>query len=331
MAFETLGNNNSSGDDRPQVDWEAFNKYVVDTCELKSPETMIGVVSGIISLGTQVPKPSEFLKGADEDEEAEIKRSPHVSYEDREKFFNDNKWHTNVRVKVVPQKPQQLVALTIDFPGIMIDKGKFFGGTDGEVALRMIHGGEFYTDGQRVVAKPISLKMTKGDKTGNKWTIPYNNTLYKMAVASRVIEQGDAFMPEMIDRLLGKAMQFKVQVTLNDKGYMVERCAFAASLARGMAVPEYDQNVLFLIQMTAENEDSAIKQLNRSGVSIKNTIQMASEWAAGCSLRTQLEAASKAPASAKPAEEKSTAKAQEDKQPQVVDSFLEGFDDDIPF
>ena len=330
MSFEVLGNNqaSSSGVD---VDWDAYNKYIVETCKLEEPEPLVGIVSGIVSLGTQVPQPSVFLKNEDEDEVAETTRNPNAYYEDREKFYHDGKWYNDVRVKVVPQKPQQLVAITVDFPDIMIDRGQFFGGSEGEQPLRMILGGEFYTNGERIVAKPMSLQLCKGEKTNNQWTIPFNKTLYKMAVAAKIIKQGEPFLPDMMDKLLGKAMQFRTQVAFNDKGYLVEKCAFAAAIGRGQAVPDIDEDLLYLIQISTENSENAIKQLKRSGVALRNSIRKSEQWEEGCILKDQLEGDSKPQDN----EEKPAAKVKKEDKPSdnndQEDDFLDGFDDDVAF
>ena len=42
-----------------------------------------------------------------------------------------------------------------------------------------------------------------------------NSSLYKMAVAAKIINQGDAFLPQDADKLLGKTLQFKTQVFFN--------------------------------------------------------------------------------------------------------------------
>lgn len=327
MSFEVLSNNQSSGE-RPEVDWKAYNEYVVKTCNLRDPEPIVGIVSGIISLGTQAPQPSVYLKKDDENEKAELERSPYAHYEDREKFFSDGKWHNNVRVKVAPNKPQQLVALTIDFPDIMLDRGQFFGGNDGEQPLRMLLGGEFTINSERVVASPLSLKPTKSDKTKGNWSLPFNSTLYKMARAAKVIDQDEPFLADKLDQLLGKAFQFTVQVCMNDAGYMVERCKFAAAIGRGQTVPAIDSDSLFLIQVSTKNSDSAIKQLKRSPIAIRNSIKHSEQWDKGCTLKDQLESTD----TSKPVEKEVKAVPSKPKQESATasDDFLDGFDD-IPF
>ena len=325
MAFETF----SKGSGEGNVDFEAYNKYMVETCNLEEPEPVVGVISGLISLGTQVPKPSEYLKAEGEDEAAEVAKNPNVVYEDRAKFYHNDQWLTDVRVKIVPNKPQQLVAITVDFPDIIVDKGQFFGESN-PAPLRMLLGGEFHENGETVVAKPLTLKTTKNEKTNNKWTIAFTNTLYKMAVAARIVKQGDPFLPEMVDQLLGKALQFKVQVKLNDAGYLVEKCSFAAALGRGQSVPDMDQNLLYIIQYTSENDEKAVSNLRKS---IRNTIKKAEQYE-GSVLQKQIVAcevnkssSSKKDSPEKPAQRANDSQSQDDS---GGDDF--NFDeDDIPF
>ena len=54
MAFNSYSNNREeSNSDRPNVDWEVLNKYVVETAGLQEETTLVGTISSLIDLGIQ--------------------------------------------------------------------------------------------------------------------------------------------------------------------------------------------------------------------------------------------------------------------------------------
>ena len=53
MSFDAYGTSAAANSDKPKVDYNAMNQYVVDTAGLEERETLIGVVAGIVDLGTQ--------------------------------------------------------------------------------------------------------------------------------------------------------------------------------------------------------------------------------------------------------------------------------------
>jgi hypothetical protein len=103
------------------------------------------------------------------------------------------------------------------------------------------------------------------------------SSLYKMAVAAKIINQGEAFLPQDADKLLGKTLQFKAQVFFNKgndgKQYYTEKLAFAAGLARGQVEKEVDST--YLIQYNQENDPQALKELRKHVV---NTIENATNY-----------------------------------------------------
>lgn len=274
MAFEvrSTGSNNSS--DRPSVDWTALNKEVVETANLQEPETVIGIISGIYDVGVQPQPDAQYLfTGTEEEEAAEIAKDSTVRFEDLKDYQDGGKIK---RYKLKPVKAAQSVVFAVDLPDIVVDKGKFFGTSDPK-PLRLLLGGEFTpSGGKTIAAKPQALTLRKNDKTNNQWSMPFNSTVYKMAVAAKLIKQGEPFLPSRIDELLGKALQFKAQVYLNDGKYYTEKCAFAASLSRGQKDPEFDPAILHIVQFNAENKEEDLKQLRAS---VKNTMRNASDFA----------------------------------------------------
>lgn len=274
MAFgvRSTGSNNSNSD-RPQVNWEALNKDIVETAGLQDVETIVGIVAGIYDVGVQPQPDAQYLwEGTEEEEAEEIKKDPSVKFEDLKDYQDGGKIK---RYKLKPVKPAQSVVFAIDLPDVIVDKGIHFGNSDPK-PLRLLLGGEFTpAGGKTIAAKPQALTMRKNDKTNNKWSMPFNSTVYKMAVAAKIIKQGEPFVSSRVDELLGKAMQFKVQVFLNDGKYYTEKCAFAASLSRGQVVAEYDESLLHMIQFDEDNSEDALKQLRAS---VKNTMRNSTEF-----------------------------------------------------
>lgn len=276
FQFDAYGVNKSEASDRPQVDWAAMSKHIVETVQCENEEVLVGICSGIYDLGIQEQKPGEYVFEGDESaEREEIAANPRCYFETRDRFYDNGKWLENVRVKVVPKKDAQSVAFAVDFPDVIVDKGQFFGESN-PLPYRMLLGGEFVLKGgTSVVAAPQALTIRKNDKTGNQWSMMPNSTIYKMAVGAKLVKPGEPFLPERLGELLGKALQFKIRVGFNDAGYLQEKCAFAAGLGRGQVAPHFDESILHGITFNRENDPNALKQLRKS---VKNTIQRAKNY-----------------------------------------------------
>lgn len=331
MGFKTKGSNNSSGNSN--IPWQEYNNYMVEACDLEQPETLTGIVTGIIDLGLQEQEPAKFeFTGDKEAQEAEIQKE--LSDNEREIWFEElQDYNDGGKVKLYKRfkrKDQQHVALMVDFPDIMVDKGQFFGESN-EAPLRMLFGGEFYQSGinKVVVARPISLGQVNKEATGNQWSFSPNHTFYKMAVASKLIKTGEPFKAKNIDQLLGQAYQFKVQVFMNKGKYYTEKCSYVGALARGMATPEIDESLLHIVQFDEENDLKDLKQLRAS---VKNTMSLASDWE-GSKVKVQLEKLGSESKPSKDSEEDSKkTKAAEKPAPKKVEpEYEDEFKDDIPF
>lgn len=274
---------------KPTVNFEELNQYVVDTCQLQQPETMLGVVSVMVDLGTQKQNDAEYdLDESDKGlsiEELTDKYSLEI-HEGRIRKFDksyDSKTKSWVIRKFVPQQDRQSIVYAVDFPDIMLDKGKFFGEEEGKnlKPLRLWIGGQYWNKYQEkmLVQNVIPLKVTNIADQGQpkKWSMNPKSSLYKMAVAAKIINQGDAFLPQDADKLLGKTLQFKAQVTFNKgndgKQYYTEKLSFAAGLARGQVEKQVDNT--YLIQFNQPNDPQALKELRKH---IVNTIENATNY-----------------------------------------------------
>lgn len=275
MSFDAYSPVTSDSSNKKEVDYAALNQYVVETANLQERETLVGVVAGIVDLGTQEQPDAEVVFTGDEDDEAaEIKKNPNTYFKDG---FDPNS-RKPARLKCWPQKPIQSVAVAVDFPEIEIDKGQFFGNSNPQ-PLRLWLGGTFFIEGKgMVVARPTPLKVVNIDKDAPKpkWSFSPLHLFYKMAVAAKLIKSGEVFLPNSIDQLVGKAFQFEAQVFFKEvkgKQYFTEYVKFVGGLGRGQSAPELENT--FLIQFNHNNSPEDIKQLRNHVI---NTIKSAKNY-----------------------------------------------------
>lgn len=273
----------------PTVQWDELNKYVVETCKLQQPETMLGVISVMVDLGTQKQNDAEYdLEPEDKQltiEQLTEKYSLDIHEGKVRKFDKsfDSKTRSWVIRKFVPQQDRQSIVYAVDFPSIMLDKGKFFGEEEGRNVkpLRLWIGGQYWNKYQEKMLVqnviPLKVKNIADDGQPKKWSMATNSSLYKMAVAAKIINQGEAFLPQDADKLLGKTLQFKTQVFFNrgkdGKEYYTEKLAFATGLTRDQAEKQVDST--YLIQFNQENDPQALKELRKHVV---NTIENATNY-----------------------------------------------------
>lgn len=273
MAFKTTTVSQSSGTDRPKYDWDQINTYTVETANLQERETLVGVVCGIVDLGIQSQEDAEVeFKGSAEDEEAEIEKNPNTYFKDG----FDYQTKKSTRMKCWPRKATQSVAVAVDFPDIVIDKGQFFGESNPQ-PLRLWMGEQFYMESTgTVIARPTPLKVVNLEKDRSKkavWSFSPLHLFYKMAKDAKLIKPGEVFVPNNIDQLLGKAFQFEAQVHFKEhkgKEYYTEYIKYVGALGRGQAAPETEN--AFVIQLDEKNDLGALKQLRSHVI---NTIKRA--------------------------------------------------------
>ena len=299
MSFDAYAQTTSTTQsDKPTVQWDELNKYVVETCQLQQPETLLGVVSVIADLGTQKLPDAEYdLDKEDEGLTIEELTSKHSSLlaenhpADKQvgkitkfgKSYDGLKKEWVIR-KFVKQADRQAVAVAIDFPDIVLDKGKFFGETESNPKpLRLWLGGQYWNKfigekGKMLIQNVIPLKVTNiAQPPAKVWSMNPKSIPHKMAVASKIIETGEAFLPQDIDKLLGKTLQFKAQVFFNKgtdgKQYYTEKVSFAAGLPRGQTERSVENT--YLVQFNKENNPQALKELRAHVI---NTIEQATNF-----------------------------------------------------
>lgn len=299
MAFKTTSiATTTSKSDRPAVNFDDLNSYVVETAECQQPETLNGVIVGIIDLGNQRLPDAEYdVDSGDEDlsvEELESKYATEITEGKISKFDYVKDWSTrppkDVIKKFVPQKDRQCISYAIDFPDVMLDKGQFFGGDSEPKPLRMYFGGQYYHQGLKkmVVQNLLPLKVSniaKDPRNNKVWSLSPKSQLHKMAVAAKLINTGEAFLPDNIDQLLGKTLQFQVQIGFNEKGdkkYYFEKMKFLGAIQR--KDKPFEDVDTFLIQMDETNDPEALKQVRKH---LLNTMEMATNFE-GSALQKQL-------------------------------------------
>jgi hypothetical protein len=340
MSFEVYTNTQteSKSNNKATVDFDKLNSYVVEAADLQEAAVLPGVISCIVDLGIQAQSDAEYVfEGTEEDEVVEQQANPAVKFETRAKFFDNGKWLNDVRVKIVPQRDVQSVALAVDFPDILVDKGQFFGESK-PLPLRIWMGGQFFIEGSGMVIQNLmALRETNLDTTRatQKWSLNPKGTLYKMAKSAKLVKDGEVFKANQIDQLLGTAHQFEARVFMkpakNGKSYYTEQVKFVGALSRGQTV---DDSVVtpMLIQFNKENPEAAIKELRAHVV---NTIKRAKNYE-GSVIQKQIEEVRGSYSSEAKTEQKQeqdaskqeVVKPKAKKQPEPV---FDNLDDDIPF
>ena len=285
VQFEVYGSNgvvvSSNSSEGSKVDWDALNNYIVKTCGLQDGDTLVGYISALYDLGIQTPADSEYVfTGTPEEEAAEIAKNPSVYFKDG---LDDNK--SPARLKCAPSKPFQHVTFAVDFPEIMLDKGKFFGDDGGAKPLRLYLGGDFWMGKEigKVVQNPFSMKNTT--KTG-AWSFDSKATIYKMAVGAKLIKDGEPFESKRIGELLGKSLQWKVKIDLTEnkgKFYLNQKIGYAAGLGRGQQSIDPVMELVYV----GFNKDNDAQAVNEIPSHIVNTMKRASNFE-GSKLQQQL-------------------------------------------
>ena len=281
MAFKVIRNNNQQSESdtpRQEVDWEAYHNYMVKTADLEEPTVLTGYVSVIADLGLQKMEPGKIeWNGTPEQEAEELEKRPDNWFEDGVDHKGNKK-----RYRMWNQKDTQCVALAVDIPDIMVNKGQFFGDdTAGEKPVRLWLGGDFFTkESGMIVARPIPLKHRNIADSGKAvWSLDKKHSLYKMASAAKLLDSQSAFTADRIDELLGKSFQFECQIFMkegkNGKKYYTENIKFTGGLARGQKPCTDLPTTPYLIQFDDNNDSEALKELRSHVV---NTMKRASNW-----------------------------------------------------
>lgn len=224
------------------LDYEALKVAIRATQEKKvaaldaqTEQTVVGIVSSINYIGKHEMKGKAEIKS---DEELRKLLTEHPDLE----IINEN----GKRFYEFDMKAGGYVQVNIDVPQAMVD----FGDKIGVKPMRISMNGERWIPALKsmVVNNPYQTKETTKDFEATKeWSLGKKNGLYKLAVATGVINSNQPFKAADVGKLLGKAAMFTVMARFNDKGYYEERIKNASPLMRGLPVPEYDNGLLSMI------------------------------------------------------------------------------------
>ncbi len=323
---ENVNTNTANNSDRPQVDWDARAKYIVEKVGTqKKAKAMIGIISGVIDLGLQAQEDAKMeFKGDEADEAAELEKNPEQYFET---LPNDKGVPT--RYKRWKVKPCQQVAFTVDFPGVMINQGQFFGDEDSkEHPLRLLLNGEFYIkEIGKVVGKPYNVKEVRNDD--GSWSFKSNTQIHKLASATDVLDEHGRFKPHMIGKLLGKAALFEVQVFLQESGgkhYLNEKIKLSGQVPDVMVpmIPELPQEYIYGVNFKGVQDPKILKQLRQS---VLNTMRMAQNFE-GSDIQKALDALKSGSQKEEPSVPVAKEKlSKQEKEEPDVDSF----DETLPF
>jgi len=275
MGFKSSRTEGGSSEGTSDVDWDALNKHVFETCKLEQPETLVGYISMIVELGKQEQEPGSMKSELDAEGEAAYlaeeleKHGKKDGFEPTEfKEVKDKQTQQMVHSKVWKVKPVHCVALAIDFPEIMLNKGKFFGDKDAkEMPLRLWIGGKY----KNKMGYKTNLRESKRDF--KVWSLGKGNPLHKMAVAAKLVGVDEPFGVGRLEELLGKSLQFKCRVYMNGE-YLNDKITFAGGLGRGQDELELksETHCVYFDQASAEGAWKGVSN------HVKNTIRESIEY-----------------------------------------------------
>ncbi len=278
----------ASREERPKVDYDALNAHIIAASgTAKKKRSLPAIISQIVDLGIQERRPYE---GEWTEKDA--------AKPGAEEFTVRGK-----RMIRVPMKPVQQVAIMVDIPGVLVDKGQFYGDASNPLPLRLSLNGEFgYRDNDnkwvRIIDRGYILSEVRDDK--NVWALSKLNGLHKLADAAGILDDDGYFQKERVGELLGKAVQVEFRVYMkpgkDGKEFFTEEVKLVGAVPEGITVPDYDFDLIGGVNLNGENDEKTVKQLR---VAYKNTIRRASNYP-GSDIQKLLEA-STSPSSERPA------------------------------
>ena len=326
----------TNNEDRPNIDFEALSKHVVEAvgCSDK-PEALIGIVSGVIDLGLQAQEDAKMEWKGTEADRAEILQK--VADGKSQEYFEtlDNGKGVMVEYKRWPVKAQRCVALTVDFPSVLVNRGKFFdeNGVGEDLPFRALLNNEFGLKGVgKVVGKPYSLREQRNDD--GTWSLKNNTILFKLGQAVNALDAQGNFKPAYLGNLIGQAAMFNVHVFLNEhagKQYLNEKLAFNGPVPKMMQsmIPTLDEKFMYMVNFKGEQDLDALKSLRQSVI---NTMKLAEDFAGSDVEKALIEIGKIKVGDAQPSstQQQTPQASKPQAEPQQTVDF-DDFDSDIPF
>ena len=329
----------ASGERNSNVNFDEMNKYIVETVNCASkPESVVGIVSGVIDLGLQKQEDAKMKWTGDAaSEAAELEKNPNQYFE----TLPDDKG-VPTRYKRWAVKAQRCVALTFDVPSKMLNRGKFFdeNGVGEELPFRGLLNNEFGMKGVgKIVGKPYSLREQRNDD--GTWSLKNNTILHKLAQATDSLDEQGNFKPAYLGNLIGKAAMFNVHVFLNEhagKQYLNEKMSYGGPIPQIVidmgGVPKLDDRFLYMVNFKGPQDLEALKNLRQSVI---NTMKQAEDFEGSDVQKALIEIGKikEGEGGAAPQEQRQAQSAQpaaQAQKPAVTETVdFDSFDDDIPF
>lgn len=290
FTFVTTTTTQTEGKERPVVKWDELNAHVVEAAGNGKVRSLPGVISGLIDLGEQnLEHGVEVSTATAEEEEAEMaKQSEEDRAAKRGVYFADGldpDTKKPARLRFYPRKPVQQLAVMVDFPQVLVDKGQFFGNSN-PLPLRLPLNGEFtltLAGGEKVkvVGKPYNIKEMNHAEKGQKaiWAFAKNNGIHKLADAVGVLDDDGFFRKGNIGKLLGKVAQFQFQVHMkpgkNGGAFFDEKIKLVGMVPEGVPLPEIPEGILHGVNLYSDNDPETVKQLRKT---VKDTQRRANNF-----------------------------------------------------
>lgn len=350
----TNGTSNISNDE-----WNSWNEYlwsciegdevIIDGKKVKSEEYQ-GVVNYILDLGYQPQSDAEYdtkfaLPTGDEENSAE--ELAHIDKYPTNYFKWVDDGGVRKRKQCRPQRPEQEVAISLDFPEVLVDYSKHpvsSSSTPDVKPLRVSLNG-WYKDNKRGIedfTRHIAVRLNREGKLSDK------NMLYKIADKGGVLQQ---FIDSEYD--LGSLVQatswWSLKAVMTDQGFLNLSVKDPSKLKRNETPMKVDVPFVGILLNGGEYPADNLKHIRSEhkkvlarATSFKPSPEKYPDFVLGCDwldsdLSKALEATQKSPKSEgkQPQEEapKAAQKAVQEQstasEPEPEDGF--DFEDDIPF
>lgn len=283
MSFEftlnvesPVSTSNAQTSDRPQVDWAARTKYIVENSgTANKAETEIFIVTGVVDLGMHIPEDGKMVAKDTPEERAEVENNPNEYYE----TLPDDKGVPTLFKRWKQTKPYQNIAIMVDNPKRLLDIGQFHGNEPGDLnPLRMVLNNEFFQKGVGKIVNKMGYSTKENRNDDGSWSLKNNTTLYKIGKAVGALDEKQRMKPAYIGKLIGKPILCEYQVFTNkvgDKEYLNEKVSFKGEVPSMMKdfIPEIDSKYFFGVNFKGPQDLAVLKNLRESIVNtMKNAV-----------------------------------------------------------
>ena len=335
FAFNAPKNQPRSNTERPSnVDYDAYNEHLFLSTTAGKVKSIPGYISGIYALGIQAR------------EDAEDELNPNKTYPEGTTYFERG----GKTFAKYPRKPVDSIALAIDIPSWKVDYSLYFTGESSPVPYRCLLNNTWFvwdeTEGKKVqTVTGFPLSEMKHDN--GHWGFARNSKLHQLAEAADLLDENGLFTKDRVGELLGKCLQFQVQVYLKpstdgSRKYLNEKIKLAGVVPEGLSVPALDPSFIHGLNAMGENDPAMVGKIREV---VLKTVQRATNYdemdvkqvIEDVLSKRRKSNSSPSPSSAKPPSPapaptpKPPAKATPTKAPVKASDWEDGVEDEIPF